>query len=133
MRWHVCDRRRGLARNARATSSNLIDEKSVSRKTAAVSAHRYCLLMRDKFVIPFSSLAVFTAGMSCSPARAVDKTDAPHAPSEVKLRVDADMVVYTMRGGFGASWHAIELPIPVQGDRSHGGSAWGGNPPAEEN
>jgi hypothetical protein len=38
-----------------------------------------------------------------------------------------------MRGGFGASWHAIEQPIPVEGDHSHGGSAWGANPPAENN
>jgi len=37
-----------------------------------------------------------------------------------------------MRGGFGASWHAIEQPIPVEGDRSHGGSAWGGNPSADD-
>jgi hypothetical protein len=44
-----------------------------------------------------------------------------------------------MRGGMGASWHAIEKPMPVVpgGDKqfggivSHGGSGWGGNPPAE--
>jgi len=51
----------------------------------------------------------------------------------VKLTVDVEAVVHTMRGGFGASWHAIEQPIPVEGDRSHGGSAWGANPPAEDN
>lgn len=50
--------------------------------------------------------------------------------AEVKLTTDASAVVHTMRGGFGASWHAIEQPIPVEGDRSHGGSAWGANPPA---
>ncbi len=57
-----------------------------------------------------------------------------HAPSasEVRLSADVRTVVHTMRGGFGASWHAIEQPIPVVGDRSHGGSAWGGSPPAED-
>jgi alpha-galactosidase len=51
---------------------------------------------------------------------------------EVSLTVRADQVVHTMRGGLGASWHAIEEPIPVVGSRSHGGSAWGGHPPAED-
>jgi hypothetical protein len=52
---------------------------------------------------------------------------------DVRLAVDAAAVIHTMRGGFGASWHAIEQPIAVEGDRSHGGSAWGGNPPAHDN
>jgi hypothetical protein len=56
----------------------------------------------------------------------------PASQSEVVLTADADAVVHTMRGGFGASWHAIERPIPFEGDRSHGGSAWGANPPAED-
>jgi len=38
------------------------------------------------------------------------------------------MVINTMRGGIGASWHAIEKPIPV----GHGGSGWGAYPPAED-
>lgn len=43
-----------------------------------------------------------------------------------------------MRGGIGASWHAIEAEIPtgvkhpVFAGPAHGGSAWGGNPPAED-
>ena len=44
-----------------------------------------------------------------------------------------------MRGGMGASWHAIEEPIPysdkphpVFGNKSHGGSGWGAYPPAED-
>ena len=53
------------------------------------------------------------------------------SPAEVRLSADAASVVHTMRGGFGASWHAIEQPIPVEGNRSHGGSAWGGNPSAQ--
>lgn len=52
--------------------------------------------------------------------------------AEVTLNMDATTVTHIMRGGFGASWHAIEQPIPVEGDRSHGGSAWGGNPPAND-
>jgi len=43
---------------------------------------------------------------------------------------DASRVQHTMRGGFGASWHAIEQPLPMVGGVSHGGSAWGANPPA---
>ncbi len=50
----------------------------------------------------------------------------------VTIRVDWEKPVRTMRGGFGASWHAIEEPIPVVGGRSHGGSAWGGHPPAAD-
>ncbi len=52
--------------------------------------------------------------------------------AEVTLTLDATTATHTMRGGFGASWHAIEQPIPVEGDRSHGGSAWGANPPASD-
>ena len=43
-----------------------------------------------------------------------------------------------MRGGMGASWHAIEAEIPtgvkhpVFAGPAHGGSAWGGNPGAED-
>ena len=55
------------------------------------------------------------------------------SPGQVRLTADAGKVLHTMRGGFGASWHAIEEPIPVEGDHSHGGSAWGANPPAENN
>lgn len=33
-----------------------------------------------------------------------------------------------MRGGIGASWHAIEQPIAI----GHGGSGWGAYPPAED-
>jgi hypothetical protein len=52
--------------------------------------------------------------------------------SEVTLTVNPEAVIHTMRGGFGASWHAIERPIPVEKNRSHGGSAWGANPPPED-
>lgn len=49
-------------------------------------------------------------------------------PRTVQITVDTDSVVNTMRGGIGASWHAIEKPIPI----GHGGSAWGAYPPAED-
>jgi hypothetical protein len=51
---------------------------------------------------------------------------------EVTISVDARQVRNVMRGGIGASWHAIETPIPVINGRSHGGSGWGGYPPAED-
>jgi len=59
---------------------------------------------------------------------------------DVNISIDTGHVVNTMRGGIGASWHAIEQPIPYSdkpapafgGIRSHGGSGWGGYPPAED-
>jgi hypothetical protein len=60
-------------------------------------------------------------------------------PKEVRVVVDTARVVNTMRGGIGASWHAIEQPIPVSekphpvfANKSHGGSGWGAYPPAED-
>jgi hypothetical protein len=49
-------------------------------------------------------------------------------PPQVEITVDANTIVNTMRGGIGASWHAIEKPIPI----GHGGSGWGAYPPAED-
>ena len=61
--------------------------------------------------------------------------EAPHG--DVRLRHDLGNVTNTMRGGIGASWHAIEKPLPYseQPDpvfqiKSHGGSGWGAYPPA---
>ncbi len=51
---------------------------------------------------------------------------------EVTVSVDAVKVINTMRGGLGASWHAIEEPIPYRSGQSEGGSAWGANPPAAD-
>ena len=50
------------------------------------------------------------------------------SPSLVEINVDTGTIVNTMRGGIGASWHAIEKPIPS----GHGGSGWGAYPPAED-
>jgi hypothetical protein len=52
--------------------------------------------------------------------------------ASVTISLDCDYVRHVMRGGIGASWHAIETPIPVVNGRSHGGSGWGGYPPAED-
>ena len=52
----------------------------------------------------------------------------PSAPPVVEISVDSSKVTNTMRGGIGASWHAIEQPIPI----GHGGSGWGAYPPAED-
>jgi len=60
------------------------------------------------------------------------------APEEVGISVRVGEVVHVMRGGIGASWHAIEADIPtnvkhpVFAGPAHGGSAWGGNPPASD-
>ncbi|MGA2066528.1 MAG: hypothetical protein ABSG86_16245 [Thermoguttaceae bacterium] len=66
-----------------------------------------------------------------------DDASRPQAGA-VLLTVDCGKVLHTMRGGLGASWHAIEAPIPygikhpVFSGYSHGGSGWGGYPPAED-
>jgi len=50
----------------------------------------------------------------------------------VTVTVQLDSTVNVMAGGLGASWHAIEDSIPVEGRTSHGGSAWGANPDPED-
>ena len=71
--------------------------------------------------------------------QALESCAAADIPGEVRVTVDLASVVNTMRGGIGASWHAIEQPMPyadrpdaVFGIKSHGGSGWGGYPPAED-
>ena len=55
-------------------------------------------------------------------------------PLPVQIKIQADRAVRKMQGGIGASFHAIEEPKP--GERPGGGvwagSAWGANPPAED-
>jgi len=48
--------------------------------------------------------------------------------SDATLKIDAGQPVRTMRGGLGASWHAMETPIPGH----EGGSGWGAFPPADD-
>ncbi len=58
----------------------------------------------------------------------------------LRVVVDLSKPVHTMRGGIGASWHALQEPMPVVpgGDArfggiiSHGGSGWGAYPCAED-
>lgn len=56
------------------------------------------------------------------------------APPELTLTAELNQTlqVLRLRGGMGASWHALETPIPVVSGRSHGGSGWGGYPRAED-
>lgn len=61
------------------------------------------------------------------PLRVAEGTP-PNPSSPVEICVDTSKVANTMRGGIGASWHAIEQPIPG----GHGGSGWGAYPPAED-
>jgi hypothetical protein len=69
----------------------------------------------------------------------VGRAVAVSAEAEVHLSADFTKPIRTLRGGIGASWHAIEAEIPTGvkhpmfAGPAHGGSAWGGNPPAEDN
>jgi hypothetical protein len=50
---------------------------------------------------------------------------------KVQIAIDSEHVLRTMRGGIGASWHAIEFPMFGNDDGDPwSGSVWGGNPPA---
>lgn len=58
---------------------------------------------------------------------------------DVHITVNTATTLNTMRGGIGASWHAIELPMmhrqdadPIFVSKNDGGSGWGGYPPAED-
>ncbi|MGA9121004.1 MAG: cellulase family glycosylhydrolase [Bacteroidota bacterium] len=60
--------------------------------------------------------------------------------AEFRIRVNAAAFVHTMRGGIGASWHAMANEIPLENERydypvrfqNPRGSAFGGNPPVSE-
>jgi hypothetical protein len=64
--------------------------------------------------------------------------DTAEPAKPVEVTVDCAKVVNRMRGGLGASWHAMETLIPygvkhpVFTSYSHGGSGWGGYPAAED-
>jgi hypothetical protein len=57
-----------------------------------------------------------------------------------KINVDASKIIHTMKGGMGASWHALHYEIPLENEKykypvregASRGSAWGGNPPVSE-
>ena len=75
---------------------------------------------------------IITALLICSGVAIAQEPVSASSGSEVCLTVDADTVIRTMSGGFGASWHAIEQPIAVEGDRSHGDSACGNQVTGEQ-
>jgi hypothetical protein len=60
---------------------------------------------------------------------------APAYPSgAVSIQIETTRVIHTMRGGAGASWHAIGLAAFTywpsnRHNRNARGSGWGGNPP----
>ena len=57
-----------------------------------------------------------------------------------EIKVDASQIIHTMKGGMGASWHALHHDIPLENEKfkypvreiAARGSAWGGNPPASD-
>jgi Cellulase (glycosyl hydrolase family 5) len=59
---------------------------------------------------------------------------------ESLIKIEADKVIRTMRGGIGASWHALSKDIPLENDKydypvrynNPRGSAYGGNPPTAD-
>lgn len=94
---------------------------------------------------PFIILLLATAqpaaifALATSDQQSVASDQAAATTNEVRISADLTRLINTMRGGIGASWHAMEEPIPysdkphpVFGNRSHGGSGWGAYPPAED-
>jgi hypothetical protein len=71
-------------------------------------------------------VAVFTTLSAFAPPASEDAK--LRGPVVVEISVNSNEVINTMRGGIGASWHAIEEPIPI----GHGGSGWGAYPPADD-
>ncbi len=83
--------------------------------------------MRTAFLLLFSSLLLMAAPAAGSGQDA--------APLPVSIQIEMQSPVRTLRGGLGASWHAIERPMIGTGEIRQGalgGSAWGGNPPADD-
>jgi hypothetical protein len=76
------------------------------------------LMIKTRLVLTVWTLAVLAFGGTAA------------GQPELTLTADLNQTIQVLRGGMGASWHAMETPIPVVGDRSHGGSGWGGYPPA---
>jgi len=59
--------------------------------------------------------------------------------TDAVIRVDASSIIHTLKGGMGASWHAISREMPLNHEKykftarevAPRGSAYGGNPPVE--
>lgn len=75
-------------------------------------------------------LLFLTLFFSCK----VDKT------MQTSIKIDASKKIHTMRGGMGASWHALSKEIPLENEKykypvreiAPRGSAFGGNPPVSD-
>ena len=84
-----------------------------------------------------SALVLVTTVAPLALAQAADVATT-NAPTMIEVSVDATKIVNTMRGGIGASWHAMETVIPYGVKHPHftsysqGGSGWGAYPPAED-
>ena len=79
----------------------------------------------DKATSSTSLLIIVLLTLTLSPNKA--QCTSSKTPPPVEINVDTSKIINTMRGGIGASWHAIEKPIPI----GHGGSGWGAYPPAD--
>jgi hypothetical protein len=63
--------------------------------------------------------------------------DAQPSSDTLVLSIDTSRPIYTMRGGIGASWHAMSEDLPLENEKydypvrvtNPRGSAYGGNPP----
>jgi hypothetical protein len=61
--------------------------------------------------------------------------------NRIKIRIDTNKIIHTMKGGIGASWHSLSRDIPMENEKYEyparmnaqpRGSAFGGNPPIED-
>lgn len=60
--------------------------------------------------------------------------------SDVEIHVDASKILYTMKGGMGASWHSLSRETPLENEKYKypvravcpRGSGYGGNPPVTD-
>ncbi len=67
-------------------------------------------------------------------------TSAAQNPDVIDIHIDASKVVHQMKGGIGASWHALIHDIPMNNEKydypvrmiNPRGSAFGGNPPLSD-
>lgn len=90
-----------------------------SRRPSSRLSRRLTFVARLSVALWF----LWAAIPACEAEVRQSETSAP-----VEVSIDTGTVINTMRGGIGASWHAIEKPIPI----GNGGSGWGAYPPADD-
>ena len=81
---------------------------------------------------PWLNIVMVMGAVLVSGAVLPTRAAAVETSKDIRVTVELTSVVNTMRGGIGASWHAIEETIPYTAKKSHGGSGWGGYPPADD-